>query len=147
MVTIQQMLNATSISPGEIIDVDMSTHGLKGKFAVFEATHSYNDGRSDLVVAQYDKGIEGILSDIQSVTGNSSSTQKPSGESVHVAEVSLSGKVRVVAVHRVAIRSVNNTGFIIGAKHSGGMGQIGVRTGNKRGLPIGNSKSRFYIVK
>jgi len=53
----------------------------------------------------------------------------------------------VVAVHKVFVRSVSNTGFIIGAKHTNGMGKIGVRDGNKRGRAIGTSKSLYYEVK
>ena len=66
---------------------------------------------------------------------------------IDIAEISLSNNIKVVAVHRVMIRSVSNTGFIIGAKHSQGMGKIGVRDSNKRARPIGTSKSIFYEVK
>ena len=48
-----------------------------------------------------------------------------------------------VAVHKVFVRSVNNTGFIIGAKHTNGMGKIGVRDGNKRARAIGSSKGLY----
>ena len=59
----------------------------------------------------------------------------------------MSAGIKVVAIHKVYIRNVSNQGFIIGAKHTNGMGKIGVRDGNKRARSIGTSKSRFYEVK
>jgi len=59
----------------------------------------------------------------------------------------MSSKVNIISVHRVRVRNVNETGFIIGAKYKNGLGKIGVRDGNKRAFPIGNSKSRNYVVK
>jgi hypothetical protein len=59
----------------------------------------------------------------------------------------MSAAFNVITVHRVRVRNVNETGFIIGAKHKNGLGKIGVRDGNKRGFPIGMSKSRNYVVK
>ena len=44
-------------------------------------------------------------------------------------------------------QKLNNDGFIIGAKHTNGMGKIGVRDGNKRARAIGTSKSLYYEVK
>ena len=114
---------------------------------VFEAIHNYTQLTSDFVVAQYDKGIEGILSDLQAVSGNSAPLDDLAGKVVEVAEVSLSSNFNVVAVHKVFVRNVNNTGFIIGAKHTNGMGKIGVRDGNKRARAIGNSKGLYVEVK
>ena len=147
LVTLEGAFRASSIQPGEIVKIDLPTHGLRGDFAVFEATHNYSNMMSNFVVAQYDKGIEGILSDLQAVSGNSSPLDESAGQVVDVAEVSMSAGINVVAVHKVFVRNVNNTGFIIGAKHTNGMGKIGVRDGNKRGRPIGASKSLYYEVK
>ena len=98
-------------------------------------------------MAQYEKGIEGLLSDIQAVSGNSEPLDESAGQVVEVFEVSLSSNIEVVAVHRVSVRSVSNDGFIIGAKHTNGMGKIGVRDANKRARAIGTSKSLYYEVK
>ena len=147
LVTLEGAFRASSIQPGEIVKVDLPTHGLRGDFAVFEATHNFSTMMSNFVVAQYDKGIEGILSDLQAVSGNSSPLDESAGQVVDVAEVSMSAGINVVAVHKVFVRSVSNTGFIIGAKHTNGMGKIGVRDGNKRGRAIGTSKSLYYEVK
>ena len=147
LVTLEGAFRSSSIQPGEIVKIDLPTHGLRGDFAVFEATHNYSNMMSNFVVAQYDKGIEGILSDLQAVSGNSSPLDESAGQVVDVAEVSMSAGINVVAVHKVFVRNVNNTGFIIGAKHTNGMGKIGVRDGNKRGRPIGASKSLYFEVR
>jgi hypothetical protein len=61
--------------------------------------------------------------------------------------LTMSASVNVVSVHRIRVRNVNETGFIIGAKHKNGLGKIGVRDDNKRAFPIGMSKSRNFVVK
>ena len=71
----------------------------------------------------------------------------PSGLVEALVELAVSGAIKVKAVHRISVRSVNNRGFLIGAKEAKGMGKIGVRSGNKRALPVGQSKSIFYVVK
>ena len=147
LITISGAIKASMVQPGEIINIDLPMHGLRGEYMVFEATHNYIQSTSDFIVAQYDKGIEGILSDLQAVSGNASPLDDAAGKVVDVAEVSLSSGINVVAVHKVFVRSVSNTGFIIGAKHTNGMGKIGVRDGNKRGRAIGTSKSLYYEVK
>ena len=81
------------------------------------------------------------------MSGNSAPLDDLAGKVVEVAEVSLSSNFNVVAVHKVFVRNVNNTGFIIGAKHTNGMGKIGVRDGNKRARAIGNSKGLYVEVK
>ena len=53
-----------------------------------EATHDYTNLKSDFIIAQYDKGIEGILSDLQAVSGNSAPLDELAGKVVEVAEVS-----------------------------------------------------------
>ena len=140
-------LKSSGIQPGEIVYVNLPTQGINGEFVVFEAEHDYNNLSSNFVIAQYEKGIEGILSDLQSISGNAAPLDPNAGTTIDVAEISLSTKVEVVAVHRVYVRSVSNAGFIIGAKHSQGMGKIGVRDSNKRARAIGTSKSIFYEVK
>ena len=147
LVTLDGAFRASTIQPGEIVKIDLPAHGLRGDFAVFEANHNYSTMMSNFIVAQYDKGIEGILSDLQAVSGNSAPLDQVAGKVVDVAEISMSSGINVVAVHKVFVRNVNNTGFIIGGKHTNGMGKIGVRDANKRGRPIGASKSLYYEVK
>ena len=147
LIHIKGAIKASMIQPGEIVTINLPNHGLKGEYMVFEAIHNYTQLTSDFVVAQYDKGIEGILSDLQAVSGNSAPLDDLAGKVVEVAEVSLSSNFNVVAVHKVFVRNVNNTGFIIGAKHTNGMGKIGVRDGNKRARAIGNSKGLYVEVK
>jgi len=147
LVTLDGAFKASTIQPGEIVKVDLPAHGLRGDFAVFEATHNYSTMMSNFIIAQYDKGIEGILSDLQAVSGNSAPLDQAAGRVIDVAEISMSSGINVVAVHKVFVRNVNNTGFIIGGKHTNGMGKIGVRDGNKRGRPIGASKSLYFEVK
>ena len=147
LVKMRGAFKSSSIQPGEIVALDLPAHGLRGDYAVFEARHNYTSLTSDFVVAQYDKGIEGILSDLQAVSGNTMPLDESAGKTVDVAEVSMSSGIRVIAVHKVFIRNVSNQGFIIGAKHSQGMGKIGVRDSNKRARAIGTSKSKFYEVK
>ena len=147
IISIKGALKMTSVSPGEMVTVDLPIHNLRGRFAVFEAEHNFASLESDFVIAQYDKGIEGILSDLRAFASNSEPAEESASDIVDVVEMSTSGSIRIQAVHRVQVRSVNNRGFIIGAKQGKGMGKIGVRTGDKRSLPIGHSKSRYYVVK
>lgn len=147
MVTMQGLINATSIQAGDVIDVNLPTQGVVGKFVVFEARHHYQSLKTDLTVAQYEKGIEGILADIKTSTVDSSGLSSSSGDKDVKDNLSMSASVNVITVHRIRVRNVNETGFIIGAKHKNGLGKIGVRDGNKRAYPIGMSKSRNYVVK
>jgi len=152
MIRVIGMVNATSVHPGDVISVDLSTHGLKGLFAVFETTHNYESGTSDFVIAQYEKGISGILSDLQASIGNSAGNEElVSQDSI---TVSLSSSVKLITVHRIVTRSNNNTRMTIGHRASiiNSKGQIGVRkaidpANTYRALPIGMSKSRPYVVK
>ena len=147
IIEIKGALKMTNITPGEMVNVDLPMHNIRGNFAVFEAEHDYSNLESNFVIGQYDKGIEGILSDLQAFTGNSSPADESASSIVDVVELTVSGAIKINAVHRISVRSVNNRGFIIGAKEAKGMGKIGVRTGNKRSLPIGQSKSKYYVVK
>jgi hypothetical protein len=147
MIYIEGCINATSINAGDIIDVNLPSHGVIGKFAVFEAEHQYHMLKTNLIVAQYEKGIEGILTDIKTDTTKRSGLNKSANDSKINEDLSLSTSFGIVSVHRVTVRSVNNTGFIIGARHKNGLGKIGVRDDNKRTYPIGMSKSKRYVVK
>jgi hypothetical protein len=147
MIHIQGLMNATSVEAGDIIEVNLPTQGVIGKFVVFEARHHYQSLKTDLTVAQYEKGIEGILADIKTSTVDVSGLSASSGDKDIKENLAMSASVAIISVHRVRVRNVNETGFIIGARHKNGLGKIGVRDGNKRGFPIGMSKSRNYVVK
>ena len=147
VIEIKGAVRATDITPGDMINIDLPLHGLRGEYAVFESEHNYNQLESNFVVGQYDKGIEGLLSDLQSVSSTNEPTDESASTIVDLVELAVSGAIKVKAVHRISVRSVNNRGFLIGAKEAKGMGKIGVRSGNKRALPIGQSKSIFYVVK
>ena len=147
LITINGLLKASSIIPGDMVKIDLPTHGIRGTFAVFEATHYQSLGTTDLIVAQYEKGIEGLLSDIQVATGNKNNTQSKAKESNELNEIALSGSVKIIAVAKMYVRTNNKQHFIIGAKYDGGLGRIGVADNNKKAKPLGNSKSRFFEVK
>ena len=51
---------------GEIIRVDFPAEGIKGEFAVW--VNRLQHGAADIVIGQYEKGIEGLLADLQSST-------------------------------------------------------------------------------
>jgi len=147
MINIKGLMNATSIVAGDIIDVNLPNQGVVGKFAVFEAKHKFQSLRSDLVIGQYEKGIEGLLSDVKTDTIDISGLSESVGDKDITDNLTMSASVNVVSVHRIRVRNVNETGFIIGAKHKNGLGKIGVRDDNKRAFPIGMSKSRNFVVK
>ena len=147
MIRIQGMMNATSVSAGEIVNLNLPQQGVVGEFAVFEAKHHYTTGETDLIVAQYEKGIEGILADLTSNIVTDSGLTESAGDTNKVVEMSLSSTIKLISIHKVSVRNTNNTGFIIGANHKNGLGRIGVRDGSKRGYPIGSSKSRRFIVR
>ena len=147
MISIKGMMNATSVLAGDIVDVNFPTQGVVGKFAVFEAKHNYQSLRSDFIIGQYEKGIEGLLSDVKTNTIDVSGISQSAGDKDIQNNITMSAAFNVITVHRVRVRNVNETGFIIGARHKNGLGRIGVRDGNKKGFPIGMSKSRNYVVK
>lgn len=147
MINLQGLMNATSISAGDIIDVNLPTQGVIGKFAVFEARHNYHSLKTDLTIAQYEKGIEGVLADIRTSTVTTSGVNQNAGDAELKNNLSLSSSIKLISVHRITVRNVNQTGFIIGAKHQNGLGKIGVRDDNKRAYPIGVSKSKRFVVK
>ena len=147
MIRIEGMMNASAVSAGDLVSINLPTHGVVGKFAVFESVHTLSTGETNLVVAQYEKGLEGILADLRTATVSTSGLNESSGDANSVRNISLSSSVEIISVHKVSVRNVNNTGFIIGAKHQNGLGKIGVRDDAKRGVPIGTSKSRRFVVR
>ena len=147
LITLQGLLNATSLMPGDVVNVNLPTFGFVGRFAVFEAKHDYTNLRSDIIVAQYEKGVEGLISEIQARIGNASTTEQPSDRDIVVDETTVTGAVRVASIMRVTLRNANQQAFVIGERGHGGIGKIGVRDGSKRGRAIGLSKSKTYEVK
>jgi hypothetical protein len=132
MLRVGGLVKASHIQPGEIINVDFTNEGVKGQFAVFEATTNSTTGFTDLVIGQYEKGIEGILADLLSSTA-ATSQEDPSRLKERM-ELSLTGSVRLVAASRVRTRLVNNTRLIIGGRWRGGsvntpLGAIGLKGG------------------
>ena len=65
MIYLEGLINSTAINAGDIIDINLTTHGVVGKFAVFEAVHNYELLKTNLIVGQYEKGIEGLLTDVR----------------------------------------------------------------------------------
>ena len=147
LITLNGLYKASSINPGQMVKIDLPTHGIRGTFAVFEATHNQSLGTSDLIVAQYEKGIEGLLSDMQAETGNKINDKSQANKNNLLTEIALNGSVKIIAIAKVYIRTNNKQGFIIGAKYDGGLGRIGVADNNKKAKPLGSSKSRFFEVK
>ena len=127
--------------------MNLPTHGVIGKFAVFEAVHNYELLKTNLIIGQYEKGIEGLLTDVKTATVKESGINRSANDANDKNNISISDSLKLISVHRVTVRSVNNTGFIIGARHKNGLGKIGVRGDNKRSYPIGMSKSKRYVVK
>ncbi len=132
MLRIGGLVKASHIQPGEIINVDFSNEGVKGQFAVFESTTNSTTGFTDLVIGQYEKGIEGILADLLSSTAATS--QEDPSRLKERTEISLSGSIRLVAASRVRTRLVNNTRLIIGGRWRSGsvntpLGAIGLKGG------------------
>ena len=84
---------------------------------------------------------------LERTTVKQSGLNKSAGDSKETNDLAISDSLKLISVHRVSVRSVNNTGFIIGARHKNGLGKIGVRDDNKRTYPIGMSKSKRYVVK
>ena len=147
MIYMEGLINSTSINAGDIVDVNLPTHGVIGKFAVFEAVHNYELLKTNLIIGQYEKGIEGLLTDVKTATVKESGINRSANDANDKNNISISDSLKLISVHRVTVRSVNNTGFIIGARHKNGLGKIGVRGDNKRSYPIGMSKSKRYVVK
>lgn len=132
MLRVSGLVKANHIQPGEIIGVDFTNEGIKGQFAVFEVSVNSTTGFTDLVIGQYEKGIEGILADLLSSTA--ANAQQDPARLKDRMELSLSGSVRLVAASRVRTRLVNNTRLIIGGRWrdalvNNPLGAIGLKGG------------------
>ena len=133
MLRVGGLVKASHIQPGEIIGIDFTNEGIKGQFAVFESTTNSTTGLTELVIGQYEKGIEGLLADLLSSTSGNAE-QDPARLKERI-EMSLSGSVRLVAASSVRTRLVNNTRLIIGGRWRRGsvshtpLGAIGLKGG------------------
>ena len=132
MIRVTGLVKASHLQPGEIIGVDFVNEGIKGQYAVFEVTNHSTGGTTDIVIGQYEKGIEGLLADM--LTSTASNSEEDPTRLKDRIEMSLSGSVRLVAASRVRTRIVNNTRFIIGGRWRGSptnsqLGSIGVQGG------------------
>jgi hypothetical protein len=145
LIKIEGLMNSTALRAGDVVNINLPIHGVIGLFVVFETEHHNSKGMTNIVVAQYEKGIEGILSDIK--TDSRDTRRSGSNKEKSEKDLLFSTNVKIVAVHRVRVRNNNNTHMVIGAKHKNGLGKIGVRDGSKRAYPIGMSKSRTRVVK
>ena len=103
--------------------------GIKGEFAVFETYTNFTTGLTNLVIGQYDKGIEGLIADLQSASAETSSTDATTLEDL--VDLIFSAPVRVLASSRVVVRMNNNSSMALGA---------GWRTNatTNLGRPLGN---------
>lgn len=145
LIKIEGLMNSTALRAGDVVSINLPIHGVVGLFVVFETEHHNSKGMTNVVVAQYEKGIEGILSDIK--TDSRDTRRAGSNKEKDEKDLLFSTNVKIVAVHRIRVRNNNNTHMVIGAKHKNGLGKIGVRDGSKRAYPIGMSKSRTRVVK
>jgi len=133
IIRVEGLLQANDIQPGEILSVDFVMEGIRGQFAVFEAFHDYMNGTTNLVMGQYEKGIEGLLADLQMASG-SGTTNDDAGRISERIEMALTAPIRIKAVSRISTRMVNGTRFLIGGRHRGSpttsrLGCIGVQGG------------------
>ena len=141
LIRVEGLIKSSDIKPGEIIRVDFPAEGIKGEYAVFEVTTDYNTGMTDIVIGQYEKGIEGVLADLQTSTAVLSN-EDPTNSHEQI-DISLNASIRILATHRVMTRFVNGTRLIIGGRWRGEpttnqLGVIGVRGGDT-GVLINNS--------
>ena len=132
LIRVEGLIKCTDIKPGEILHVDFSVEGIKGEFAVFEAEHDYNSGLTNIVIGQYEKGIEGLLADLQSSTAETQEDDPT--RSAEQINLTLNAPIRVVSASRVLTRFVNGTRTLIGGRWRGQptpnqLGAIGVRGG------------------
>ena len=132
MIRVTGLLKSTDIAPGEIVHVDFTMERINGQFVVFETFTNYKTGTTDLVIGQYEKGIEGLLADLQaSIDISAEEDPKRTKERI---ELSMNAPIRVLASSRVLTRLVNNSRFIIGGRWRGSptthqLGAIGVKGG------------------
>ena len=110
---VEGLAKAQDIEPGDIIGVDFVMEGIKGEFAVFETYTNFTTGLTNLVIGQYDKGIEGLIADLQSASAETSSTDATTLEDL--VDLIFSAPVRVLASSRVVVRMNNNSSMALGA--------------------------------
>jgi hypothetical protein len=153
IIRVEGLLQANDIQPGEIISVDFVMEGIRGQFAVFEAYHDYTNGTTNLVMGQYEKGIEGLLADLQTASSSGTTDDDPSRTSERT-EMALTAPIRIRAVSRISTRLVNGTRFLIGGRHRGvpttsRLGCIGVQgglTGVLKDGAIGGASTTSVVV-
>lgn len=153
LIRVEGLLQSTDIRPGEILNVDFSMENIRGEFAVFEVRHDYATGMTDLIIGQYEKGIEGLIADLQSSTA--SVQEEDPTRTKEQFSISLNAPIRVVSAQRVLTRFVNGTRFLIGARHRGEptthqLGTIGVRGGRtgvtKNGAVTAGSTTNLVVT-
>lgn len=141
LIRVEGLIQSSDIQPGDIIRVDFPAEGIKGEFAVFEVATDYNSGMTDIVMGQYEKGIEGLLADLQ--TSTATLTDDDPTNTHEQIDITLNAPIRVLSAHRVMTRFVNGTRLLIGGRWRGEpttnqLGAIGVRGGDT-GVLINNS--------
>ena len=156
LIRVEGLVNSTDVKAGEILSVDFSAERIRGEFVVFEATHDYTKNLTNLVIGQYEKGIEGLLADLQTATGSGPSNDD--SRTVERNEIVLTAPVRVIANARIMTRLVNNTRMIIGGQYRnvfgthqepplGNIGVSGGKTGcTKNGALAAGASTAFTIT-
>ena len=113
IIKVQGLVKVQDLEPGEIVNVDFTMERIKGDFAVFEVTHDYSTGLTDLVIGQYEKGIEGLIADLQAATGEG--TNEDSTRMKEMTEIVMTAPIKILSSVRIMTRMNNNTKFSIGA--------------------------------
>ena len=138
IIRVEGLVKAHDIQAGEILNVDFTMERIAGEFVVFEVHHDYATGLTNLVIGQYEKGIEGLIADLQSST--SAMKGSDGSRTKELTEIALSANIRLLASSRVMTRLNNNTMMSIGngwrsrritnLQHPlGAIGVLGGRTG------------------
>jgi len=140
LIRVEGLIKCSDIKPGEIIRVDFTAEAIKGEFVVFEVFNDYNTGLTDIVMGQYEKGIEGLLADLQ--TSTSTTSDDNATRTDEQIDITLNAPIQVISAHRVMTRFVNGTRLLIGGRWRGEpttnqLGVIGVRGGDT-GVLINN---------
>ena len=112
VIRVDGLLQCTDIQPGEILNVDFTAEKIKGQFIVFEAYHDYSKATTNLGIGQYEKGIEGLIADLQTATGEGASLD-PS-RTRELTNVSLTAPIKLLASARIMTRMVNHQHMVIG---------------------------------
>jgi len=140
LIKVEGLMKATDIQPGEILMVDFIIEHIKGEFAVFEVFRDYTTGLTDIIIGQYEKGIEGLLADLQTAS-NGVIDANPS-RTKERTDLVFNAPIKIVASARIMTRFVNNTKTIIGGYWRGSpttapLGNIGVSGGRSGVLANG----------